>query len=352
MGHQFSKSKSRAPSQSFKDQDISTPSHLSASDKHRRSGSARVSKRASRPPHGDEPPPPSYDHATSVTASDTKSKYEPTYGQQKEGGGSSSNSSATNQNRNPFLGLRIPEDREERIRYLQTPLRQESKEDALEVLKKYDTVIVVDDSGSMAGRLWTEARDALSVLADAAAEYDQNGIDIYFLNDPKRGKGMRDASAVKRLFDSVYPGGRTPLGERLDELLKEYIDELDKKAHAPPEQRLKPVNYIVLTDGRPTDDPEDVITHHARRLDQGRHLLTQVGLQFVQIGSDPEAKRYLENLDSNLHGVRDIVDTTPFIGGVVTADMIIKILIGAINRRVDREGAGFLQQSFIRSVRR
>lgn len=105
MGHQFSK-KSRSPSQSFKDQDISTPSHLSANDKHRRSGS-RVSKRASRQPHVDEPPPPSYDHATSVAASDTKSKYEPTYGQTKEGGGSSS-SGATNQNRNPFLGLRIP----------------------------------------------------------------------------------------------------------------------------------------------------------------------------------------------------------------------------------------------------
>lgn len=82
------------------------------------------------------------------------------------------------------------------------------------MLKKYDTVIVVDDSGSMAGRLWTEvglqshaststltltaiyttcvqARDALSVLADAAAEYDQNGIDICFLNNPRRGKGMR-----------------------------------------------------------------------------------------------------------------------------------------------------------------
>ncbi len=36
----------------------------------------------------------------------------------------------------------------------------------------------------------------------------------------------------------------------------------------------------------------------------------------------------------------------------MTADMIIKILIGAINRRVDREGAGFLKQSFMRSVGR
>ncbi len=57
---------------------------------------------------------------------------------------------------------------------------------------------------------------------------------------------------MKRLFNSAYPSGRTPLGERLDELLKEYIDELDKNAQAPPNQRLKPVNYIILTDGRPS----------------------------------------------------------------------------------------------------
>ena len=109
----------------------------------------------------------------------------------------------------------VQESKEERIQYLRAPLRQESKEDALETLKKYNTVIVVDDSGSMMGERWkqvcpnhsihlfatdritddiwlcTQAREALSVLANAAAEYDTDGIDIFFLNDRRKGTNMR-----------------------------------------------------------------------------------------------------------------------------------------------------------------
>ena len=46
---------------------------------------------------------------------------------------------------------------EERLAYLRRPLRQESYENALEILRKYNTVIVVDDSASMTKEnRWTE----------------------------------------------------------------------------------------------------------------------------------------------------------------------------------------------------
>jgi hypothetical protein len=40
--------------------------------------------------------------------------------------------------------------------YLRTPMRQDSKENALETLRKYNTVFLVDDSRSMCGQLWSE----------------------------------------------------------------------------------------------------------------------------------------------------------------------------------------------------
>jgi len=40
--------------------------------------------------------------------------------------------------------------------YLQAPMRRESVENALETLRKYDTVIVVDDSSSMKGKRWKD----------------------------------------------------------------------------------------------------------------------------------------------------------------------------------------------------
>ena len=90
--------------------------------------------------------------------------------------------------------------------------------------------------------------------------------------------------------------------------------------------------------------------------------MIQVGIQFVQIGDSPHAAEFLQELDDSLtsdHGVRvshvisrtvtilmsfgqDIVDTTPFTltGGALTAEMLTKILLGGINRRVDRRGGG------------
>lgn len=113
------------------------------------------------------------------------------------------------------------------------------------------------------------------------------------------------------------------------------------------------------------DDPQSVIEYVAKRLDNGNYDLTQVrpllppdpvaaadllsaflttsklGIQFVQIGNDKDASEYLRTLDDDLAatGIRDIVDTTPYIGEI-SSDMIIKVLLGGINRRQDRRKVG------------
>ncbi|KAH7887317.1 hypothetical protein F5I97DRAFT_817102 [Phlebopus sp. FC_14] len=224
---------------------------------------------------------------------------------------------------------------------------QESHEDALETLRKYDTVIVMDDSGSMEGSSWEEAKNALAGLARYAAEYDADGIDVYFLNNSKVARGMKDAEQVHRLFRDVRPRGYTPTGTRLEGLLNEYIDDLER-AKAQRDQGntqvkpIKPVNFLVITDGEPTDDPQSVIVAAAHRLDAGHFPLSQVGIQFVQIGDSQSATRALKALDDDLHDVhkiRDIVDTTPYSNVPLTDDLLVKVLLGGINRRVDNHGA-------------
>ncbi|KAG8900547.1 hypothetical protein FRB99_005986 [Tulasnella sp. 403] len=226
--------------------------------------------------------------------------------------------------------------------------RRGSVEDPLEYLRRYDTVVVVDDSSSMEGALWIEAREALSGIADVAARYDSDGIDIYFLNSRLVGKNMRNGTQVKRLFDRVEPRGITPTGEKLEELLLDYLLKLEAAKEAQHDGRtptgIKPVNFLVITDGAATDDPAPVIAQAAKRLDEGRFPLSQVGVQFVQIGSDRAAAAALQELDDDLaaqHGTRDMVDTVPFsaIGSRLTTDIITKILLGGINRRQDKRQA-------------
>jgi hypothetical protein len=50
----------------------------------------------------------------------------------------------------------------------------------------------------------------------------------------------------------------------------------------------------------PADDPKQVIVEYARYLDRRNVALRQLGIQFVQIGDDPDATEALKELDDNL----------------------------------------------------
>ncbi|WWD20267.1 hypothetical protein CI109_104743 [Kwoniella shandongensis] len=216
-------------------------------------------------------------------------------------------------------------------------------EDPLETLKDFDTVFLVDDSTSMAGDRWNQARTALMEVAEIASRYDENGVDVYFLNSKRVGKELKGAHDMEELFAGLEPRGATPTGIRLEAILREYMSRLERSQVASPGsssiERVKPMNLIVVTDGAPTDDPESVLIACAKRLDRGEFPLSQVGIQFLQIGNDSEAREALQELDdgiSEAHGVRDMVDTLPFTGEEMSAGLIIKTLLGGINRRLDR----------------
>lgn len=42
----------------------------------------------------------------------------------------------------------------------------------------------------MEGALWYEAREAVAGVAEVAARYDDDGVDIVFLNSRKTGEGL------------------------------------------------------------------------------------------------------------------------------------------------------------------
>ncbi|WVN86849.1 uncharacterized protein L203_102023 [Cryptococcus depauperatus CBS 7841] len=221
----------------------------------------------------------------------------------------------------------------------------QADEDPLEMLREFDTVFLVDDSTSMKGERWQQAQEAIMDVADIASRYDENGVDVYFLNSKRVGKQLRSGIEVEDLFKGLEPKGATPTGLRMEIILREYISQLERSQTASPttvhmpEQSIKPMNLIVVTDGAPTDDPESVLLACAKRLDRGEYPLSQIGIQFLQIGNDSEAREALQELDDGLsaaHGVRDMVDTVPFNGEAMSAGLIIKTLLGGINRRMDR----------------
>ncbi|KAG8904668.1 hypothetical protein FRC01_008652, partial [Tulasnella sp. 417] len=84
---------------------------------------------------------------------------------------------------------------------------------------------------------------------------------------------------------------------------------------------------------------ENVVLGFMSRLDDCQAPLNQLGIQFVQVGDDEGARAELKRLDDTLSqdGTRDIVDTFPFdkLNGDISADHIIKILLGSVHKRID-----------------
>lgn len=225
-------------------------------------------------------------------------------------------------------------------------------------LAEFDTVFVIDDSGSMAGSRWRQTREALAAITPICTQHDADGVDIYFLNhrsnsnygSPLKGyENVTAASAVHEIFHNVQPSGRTPTGKRLREIIRPYLSRLEaameecERTGEDASNIVKPLNIIVITDGVPTDEPEPVIVSAAKRLDKCDANPWQIGIQFFQVGDDPEAANNLRELDDALadeHDIRDIVDTVPWLGAngqQLTGDGILKVLLGAVNKKLDRK---------------
>lgn len=232
------------------------------------------------------------------------------------------------------------------------PTTDIEEDDPYDFLRSFDTVFLIDDSGSMAGRSWKETGKALEVIAPICTKRDADGIDIYFLNHPDSSiyKNVTSASTVIEIFQTVRPRGATPTGQRLNKILKSYLERfmLDNS--------IKPMNIIIITDGVPSDDLETPIINAARKLDHEDAKPHQLGIQFFQVGKEPGAREHLMQLDDGLIKIaqsqglgvpRDIVDTVPFTGdgnAELTGTGILKATMGAINRRWDYTSKGIHQK--------
>ncbi|KAI1865947.1 uncharacterized protein JN550_007925 [Neoarthrinium moseri] len=231
-----------------------------------------------------------------------------------------------------------------------------TKEDPYAFLSIFDTVFLIDDSGSMEGRSWRETQRALSSLLPIIFSHDTDGPDIYFMNhksnDPgnpaepwkadtgyrnvTRSQGAREPGeqlTVEEIFGTVRPWKGTPTGTRLDFILRRYMRHC--------EQRFRE------TDGKTFSNPLTSLLS-LTKLDALDAPPYQVGIQFFQVGHEDGAATALRQLDDLISaqvvgGVRDIVDTVSFNVGAdchalaLTGDGILKAVLGSVVKRLDRQ---------------
>lgn len=180
------------------------------------------------------------------------------------------------------------------------------------MLEKRDYTLIIDKSGSMSIRdqysgksRWDVMQESTLALANKCEELDPDGITIYLFSGRfKRYDGVT-ANKVIQIFQENEPSGRTDLASVLDDALNNYFE---RKTSG--QTKLNGETLLVVTDGEPDDRKSvmKVIIEASRRIDKDEEL----AISFIQIGSDPQATKFLKILDDELQDVGakfDIVDT-------------------------------------------
>lgn len=171
--------------------------------------------------------------------------------------------------------------------------------------KEFDYILLVDQSGSMGNpsdkmegkTRWEEAQEFTEGFARFAEKHDDDGITLIKFNSSATVYDGVTADKVHELFTKNQPNGSTNLAAALSEVVKK------KNASA------KKVIAVVITDGTPDSQSavEQVIVNASNALAKDEDL----SFQFIQIGNDPGAAKFLEHLDNELTGKAkfDIVNT-------------------------------------------
>lgn len=168
---------------------------------------------------------------------------------------------------------------------------------------EYDFIILVDKSGSMGEKSkkmegktrWQEAQEFTEGFARFAETVDDDGITVITFSTAPTVYDNVKADKVHEVFTTCQPGGSTNLAPALEEAFKKKFSA-NKKAL-----------IMVITDGEANDTSrvkESIIAASNKLSDD-----SEIGIQFVQIGDDPGAAKFLNDLDDNLSTAKfDIVN--------------------------------------------
>lgn len=181
-------------------------------------------------------------------------------------------------------------------------------------LALFDIVLYIDDSGSMQfeenGERIKDLKLILSRVAYAASLFDEDGIQVRFMNNDLQGNNIRSEQQVEDLVQRVQFKGLTPMGTSLKNKVLEPLVLAPARAG----QLRKPVLVITITDGQPAGEPQGAVANAIREASSElqrnpRYGRGALALQFAQVGNDLKAREFLGKLDEE-PGIGELIDCT------------------------------------------
>lgn len=215
----------------------------------------------------------------------------------------------------------------------------------LVVLSDYEIVIIADDSGSMSmaslppaqrklgeptPTRWDELKQTCALLVELATCFDENGVDLYFLNRPKLANLMSASDPSFIAAFDAKPSGSTPLTECLSAVAAECGGE-------------RPVLLFILTDGEPNGGPRP-FCHQLKNLVKKVSTSHTFRVQIMACTDDESAVGWLNELDGlftevdvtdDFYSERNEVLTAKKVSKFTRGDWLIKALLGPVSEKFD-----------------
>ncbi|MEA5572619.1 VWA domain-containing protein [Calothrix sp. UHCC 0171] len=180
------------------------------------------------------------------------------------------------------------------------------------MLENRDYTLIIDKSGSMATpdqkggkNRWSAAQESTFALASKCEQFDPDGITIYLFSGKFKRYDNVTSSKVSQIFMENDPSGTTDLASVLKHATDNYFQRKNAGQTKPNGETI-----LVITDGEPDDRKAvmRVIIEASRKMERDEEL----GISFIQVGTDPQAMRFLKVLDDELQSAGakfDICDT-------------------------------------------
>lgn len=216
-------------------------------------------------------------------------------------------------------------------------------EQYMDLLFKYDIVLLVDDSKSLDTRTsfdkptaWKRLTQTALLVLSASTAYDEDGIDLFaFGRDEQR--NVMNERALKAWFKPKPVNAATPLAEKIQDIFNEYSNNE------------KPVLLLVATDGVPNDggsevDGRVIFEDMMRQRERNEVLRDKFAVNFLLCTEESSTVEYFRGVDENYTNVdvsnfyeiekaevqRHNADH-PFSEG----DWLVKMLLGSIVPELD-----------------
>ncbi len=199
------------------------------------------------------------------------------------------------------------------------------------LLLERDYTLIIDKSENMSTstpeaqtNLWSVVKETTIDIAKQCEQFDFDGLTLYLYGDNFERFKCLSKTQMREILDKTAPSGIAKLSEALQDAISKYFERRFLGLSKPNGETL-----IVITASEPVDAEkvQQTIIEASQQMTHDEEL----GISFIQVGTDAKAGKFLQKLDNDLQSMGakfDICDTVVL--EKMDRSLLAEVLLNAI----------------------